>query len=245
MLSVFRRGKFFVYLCTLSVALRAQPATQTSPTTQIKDIQVPKISERPHIEQFLNGNSRADMKRVDDFRQRAPGDGVPVSRATSAWIGYDDQNFYVVFVCQSPPGETRARLAKREDIFSDDFVGVFFDTYRSRQRGYEFFVNPLGVQADALLSESQGDDFSFDTLWYSDGRLTPEGFVALMSIPFRSLRFSAAAVQTWGFGLARFIPTTNENSFWPYITLKVSGFVPQLGTLFGIERISPGRNMQV
>jgi hypothetical protein len=96
----------------------------------------------------------------------------------------------VVFVCESPAGETRARLAKREDIFSDDVVGVLLDTYHDRQRGYEFFVNPLGVQADATESESQNDDFSFDTLWYSEGRITPEGFAAMLAIPFRSLRFS-------------------------------------------------------
>ena len=128
---------------------------------------------------------------------------------------------------------------------SDDVVGVFFDTYRSGQRGYEFFVNPLGVQADAALSESQGDDFSFDTLWYSEGRLTPEGFVAMMTIPFRSLRFASQSIQTWGFGLFRGIPTNNENSFWPYITEKVSGFVPQLARMDGLENISPGRNLQL
>ena len=228
-------------LGTLVVSLHSQSA----PTAQIRDIHVPKLTSPPRLEQFLGGASRADMKQIDDFRQRQPGDGVPVSRKTSAWIGYDNQNFYAVFVCTSPAGQTRARMSKREDIMSDDVVGVFFDTYRSGQRGYEFFVNPLGVQADAALSESQGDDFSFDTLWYSEGRLTPEGFIAMMTIPFRSLRFASQAVQTWGFGLFRGIPTNNENSFWPYVTEKVSGFVPQLAKMDGLENISPGRNLQL
>jgi Domain of unknown function (DUF5916) len=233
-----------LWLVTLIVSLHAQPAPPPLPV-QIKDIHVPKIANPPKIEQFLGGAFRSDMKRVDDFRQRQPGDGVPVSRKTSAWIGYDDRNFYAVFVCESPAGQTRARLAKREDIMSDDIVGLFFDTYRSRQRAYEFFVNPLGVQADAALTETQGDDFSFDTLWYSEGRLTPEGYVAMMTIPFRSLRFSPQAVQTWGFGLYRGIPTNNENSFWPYVTEKVSGFTQQLGNMTGLENISPGRNLQL
>jgi hypothetical protein len=185
------------------------------------------------------------MKRIDDFRQRQPGDGVPASHKTSAWIGFDDQNFYAIFVCESPAGQTRARMAKREDIMSDDIVGIFFDTYHSGQRGYEFFVNPLGVQADAALSDSQGDDFSFDTLWYSEGKLTPEGYVAMMTIPFRSLRFASQAVQTWGFGLYRGIPANNENSFWPFVTEKISGFVPQLAKMTGLENISPGRNLQL
>src|SRR5947209_8336308 len=230
--------------------MRAQTAQKAPPPPAIKipqskDVQIPKIASRPQLEQFLNGNSRPDMKRIDDFRQRQPGDGIPVSRKTAAFIGYDDLNLYAVFVCQSPPEQTRARLSKREDLLSDDFVGLFLDTYHDRQRGYEFFVNPLGVQADAILTEGRDDDFSFDTLWYSAGRLTPDGFVAMMTIPFKSLRFSAEEAQQWGFGLARFIPTANEQSFWPYVTQKIDGFCQQLGTLTGLENISPGRNLQV
>jgi hypothetical protein len=231
-------------LGSLIVSLHAQLSPLPS-TTQVRDIQVPKLTSPPRLEQFLGGASRGDMKRVDDFRQREPGDGVPVSRKTSAWIGYDAQNFYAVFVCESPPGQTRARMAKREDIMSDDLVGVFFDTYHSGQRGYEFFVNPFGIQADAALAEGQNDDFSFDTLWYSEGKLTPEGYVVMMTIPFRSLRFASRSLQTWGFGLYRGIPTNNENSFWPYITEKVSGFTPQLAKMTGLESISPGRNLQL
>jgi hypothetical protein len=242
---MLRPAAVALWLSTLIVPLHAQPAPPPPSSAQIKDIHVPKLTSPPRIEQFLGGASRGDMQRVDDFRQRQPGDGVPVSRKTSAWIGYDNQNFYAVFVCDAPAGQTRARMAKREDIFSDDLVGVFFDTYHSGQRGYEFFVNPLGIQADAALIEGQNDDMSFDTLWYSEGRLTPEGYIVTMTIPFRSLRFASQAVQTWGFGLFRSIPTNNENSFWPYITEKVSGFTPQLGKMTGLENISPGRNLQL
>jgi hypothetical protein len=234
------RATFAVYLHAFSVAVFAQGLT----TVQVKDIQIPKLASRPQLEQFLNGQSRSDMKRIDDFRQRQPADGVPVSRKTTAWIGYDDTNFYTVFVCESPPGQTRARISKREDIFSDDVVGVILDTYHDRQRGYEFFVNPYGVQADATESESGNDDFSFDTLWYSEGRLTPEGFAAVLTIPFKSLRFARAPEPTWGIALFRSIPTNNESSFWPYITQKVSGFNQQLGNMSGLEGISPGRNLQ-
>src|ERR1043166_4859 len=85
---------------------------------------------------------------------------------------------------------------------------------------------------------------SWDTLWYSDGRLTPEGFAAMMTIPFRSLRFARSAIQTWGMALMRIIPTTNENAFWPYVTNKLNGFAQQMGTMNGLEGISPGRNLQ-
>ena len=239
--------RFTLLVCwyALSVALFAQAPAPVQVQVQVKDIKIPKLTSRPQLEQFLEGRSRADMMRVDDFRQRQPGDGVPVSRKTSAWIGYDDLNFYAVFVCESPAGQTRARMAKREDIFSDDVVGVILDTYHDRQRGYDFFVNPYGVQADAIETEGQGDDFSFDTLWYSEGRLTPEGYAAILTVPFRSLRFARTGAQTWGLALVRLIPTTNETVFWPYVTQKVDGFNQQLGNMSGLENISPGRNLQL
>ncbi len=231
-----------LYLVATTVAAQAQSST---PAPQIKDIRIPKITRKPVLQEFLNGNSRVDMQRIDDFRQREPGDGTPVSRKTSAWIAYDDKNFYAVFVCESPSGRTRARLAKREDIFSDDVVGVFLDTYRDRQRSYGFFVNPLGVQADASIAENQEDDFNFDALWYSEGSLIPTGFVVSITIPFKSIRFSATTIQTWGLGLSRLIPDNTESSFWPFVTQKVQGFNQQLGTMSGLENISAGRNIRL
>ena len=38
------------------------------------------MTSPPRIEQFLGGAWRADLRRIDDFRQRQPGGGVPVSR---------------------------------------------------------------------------------------------------------------------------------------------------------------------
>jgi hypothetical protein len=231
------RIPFWVYGCALCVSSFAQ--------VQLKEIQIPKVAARPRLEEFLDGRGRADMKRVDDFRQRQPGDGVPVSRKTTAWIGYDDNNLYAVFYCESPAGERRARIAKREDVFSDDIVGIILDTYHDHQRGYEFFVNPYGVQADAIESETANDDFNFDTLWYSEGRLTADGYAAMLTIPFKSLRFARTPAQTWGMALMRSIPALNEQSFWPFVTHKVSGFNQQLGNMSGLEGISPGRNLQV
>ncbi len=107
-----------------------------------------------------------------------------------------------------------------------------------------FATNPLGVQLDAIRTEGQDTDYSFDTLWHSEGRLTPEGFIVWIAIPFKSLRFSTDAVQTWGIALVRTVVRNNEFSFWPYITRRVEGFVQQLATLEGLEGISPGRNLQ-
>src|SRR5438309_5555863 len=77
------------------------------------------------------------------------------------------------------------------------------DTFRDRRRAYAFQINPLGVQWDAIWTEAPHEevsgnfDTSFDTLWYSQGKVTPQGYVAWMAIPFKSLRFPSTAEQSW------------------------------------------------
>jgi hypothetical protein len=181
---------------------------------------------------------------VKDFRQHSPGDGDPASQETSAFLAYDDDNLYAVFVCKDEPGKVRARMAKREAITGDDSVAVYLDTFSDRQRAYMFIANPLGIQSDGIVAEGQEDDYSFDTLWHSQGRLTPDGYVVSMAIPFKSLRFPARASQSWGIALARAIPRKNEFSTWPHISSRKEGFVHQFATLEGLSGISPGRNLQ-
>ncbi len=207
-------------------------------------LRIPRVSRAPKIDDFLDGGTPVGV-RVTGFRQREPGDGTPVSQPTSAYLSYDDKNLYVAFICHDEPGKVRAHMAKREEIGSDDQVGVSLDTFHDGRRHYYFWANPLGIQLDGVFTEGQGLDSSFDTLWHSEGRLTPDGYVVWLAIPFKSLRFSNADPQTWGIAMGREIIRQNEVSFWPYITPRKEGTTNQFALLEGLERISPGRNLQL
>ncbi len=211
---------------------------------QDRTVRIPRISRPPALADFLDGRAPGGLARITDFRQQTPKDGEPASRQTTAYLGYDEKHLYAIFVCDEDPAALRANLSRREDIFADDEVGLYLDTFRDRQRTYEFFANPLGVQADGISAEGQADDYNFDTVWRSEGRLTPTGYVVLMAIPFRSLRFPDSPAQTWGLALTRAIPGRNEISYWPQVTQKVEGFAAQLATAEGLENVSPGRNLQ-
>jgi hypothetical protein len=229
------------------------PATPLSPaassanaTDSARGLTIPRVEHAPRIEDFLDGNPHAQAVEVRGFRQREPHDGSVVSQPTAAYLAFDDNNLFVIFVCHDDPTATRAHMSKREDIGGDDTVALYLDTFHDRHRAYVFESNPLGIQRDAIVTEGEEDaDYNFDTVWDSEGRLTSFGFVVQFSIPFKSLRFSGANVQEWGIALARTIPRNNEESYWPYITSKVQGLVQQMATLEGLERISPGRNVQL
>jgi hypothetical protein len=199
------------------------------------------------------GEPASQMVKVTGFIQRNPHDGQPASQPTEAYLGYDDKNLYAVFVCFDEPGKVRARMSRREDIFSDDNVEIILDTFHDKRRAYAFQTNPLGVQWDAIWTEEAHEDStgnivnfdtSFDTVWDSRGKVTPEGYVVWMAIPFKSLRFSPQQEQTWGLILYRGILRENEDAFWPEISRRVEGRLDQAATANGLEGISPGRNMQ-
>lgn len=207
---------------------------------------ISRAARPPVIEDFLQkGKASLPGTEINDFRQRAPNDGEAVTQPTSAYVSYDAANLYIAFVCRADVGQIRARMAKREDIQNDDLVSVTLDTFNDRRRAYVFTSNPLGVQLDSIATEGQGDDATFDTLWYSDGRLTGDGFVVLMTIPFKSLRFSDNSAQSWGIALGRTIAYKNEEAYFPHITQRKQGFIQQAAQLEGLEKISGGRNIQI
>ncbi|MCU0249576.1 MAG: carbohydrate binding family 9 domain-containing protein [Vicinamibacterales bacterium] len=208
-------------------------------------VAIPRVTEPPVLSRYLDGTTTPPGVRISGLVQREPGDGVPASVETTAFLSYDDGHLYAVFVCKDDPAKVRANMTKREAIMGDDLVAVLLDTYHDGRRAYEFIVNPLGIQLDGVTTEGQDDDFSYDTLWQSDGRLTADGYVVLLKIPFKSLRFSNASEQTWGVAVGRIVPRNNETSFWPYITRRIAGLGQQMATLEGLQGISPGRNIQV
>ena len=231
-------------------------------STPAKQLVIPRVAVAPALEDFLamqpNEKFRGRMAEAHGFVQREPSDGAPATQRTHIYLAYDSANLYAVFVCfDSEPGKIRAHLTRREQFLpDDDNVEVMLDTFHDGRRAYAFVTNPYGIQADSLWTEGRnagdtsntGDfgnfDSSFDTLWYSRGQLTSQGYVVWIAIPFKSLRFPLEPDQTWGIILNRGIPRSDENDFWPRVSSRIRGRLNQEATLKGLEGISPGRNMQ-
>ena len=209
-------------------------------------VRLTRTERPPTIADFIGTPIADGATRIDGFTQREPGDGAPVSEGTVAYVAYDQDRLYVVFVCDVRDRSTlRARRAPREAIAADDQVAVLLDTFHDRRRSYLFAINPLGIQADALLTEGQPDDYTFDTVWSSSGRLTEHGFVAWIAIPFKSLRLPPGDTQDWGIALMRSIPRNSEQSYWPAVTRRVEGLAQQFATVDGLVGISPAHNVQL
>ena len=211
---------------------------------QVRAVDIPRVSRPPVFEDFITGAPREAELVITDFRQLEPGDGDPVSQPTTAYLSYDDKNFYLAFHAKDDPSKIRATIGRRDALGSEDRVGISIDTFHDGQGNYFFYSNPYGVQMDG--TNSYGDvDYNFDTLWYSEGRIVADGYVVLITIPFRSLRFPNTPVQTWGIMVSRVIQRSNEWSNWPHVSWRLRpSWAGQFGAMTGIRDISPGRNMQ-
>jgi hypothetical protein len=232
----------------------SKPARPT-PALAPPALTIPRLTRAPALEDFLGMKPQSDvalqMAKVTGFVQRNPHDGEKVSEETEAYLGYDQKNLYLVFVCFDDPKKVRARMSIREDIYDDDQVAVMLDTFHDRRRAFEFQTTPLGVQWDAIYTEASraevgGNwDVSWDAVWNSRGKVTSRGYVVWMAIPFKSLRFPSTKDQEWGIILYRGITRKNEETFWPQVSYKIAGRLGQAATLYGLEGISPGRDIEL
>jgi hypothetical protein len=236
---------------------QSSPTAAPAPSAQLGPpaLTIPRLQRPPELEDFLDmkpeGEIALEMAKVTGFSQRNPHDGKAVSKPTEAYLGYDQKNIYVVFVCFDDPRQVRARMSRREDVYDDDQVEVMLDTFHDRRRAYAFQTTPLGVQWDAIWTEASraevngNFDTSFDTVWNSRGKVTSRGYVVWLAIPFKSLRFPPTKQQVWGIILYRGIQRQNEDSFWPHISRRIQGRLGQAATLYGLEGISPSHSIEL
>ena len=209
------------------------------------NVTIPWVPLGPAIGDFISRTNHATAAHVTDFRQREPGDGSPISEETTAYLSYDNEHLYAVFVCRDRSGDVRRHLTARDAIADDDQVALYLDTFHDGRHAYVFASNAFGVQQDGVISDGDDARYTADLVWRSQGRLTADGFVVLMAIPFKTLRFSPDAVQNWRLAVGRTIARRSESAYWPHISRRVNGFVRQMAAVDGIRLISPGRNVQV
>src|SRR5712664_1477277 len=131
-----------IIVCAAGTRVSAQVTTPPPPdAAKIPLSKIPRVHRAPQLEDFLENRPREAELTVTDFRQNTPGDGTPATESTTAYLSYDDKNFYAAFVCHDKADEVRAHLSKREASDQDDAVGVLLDTFRDFHRAYFFYSN--------------------------------------------------------------------------------------------------------
>ena len=204
------------------------------------------------VDGVLDEPAWADAVTVPIPYEWAPGDNTPPPVQTNCLVTFDAARLYIGCRALDPdPRAIRAHLMDRDSIdtfIQDDFIGVMVDTFNDERRAYQFRVNPLGVQADAVFSDQDGiEDWSWDMIWDSRGRITPDGFVVELALPFNQLRFPAGSgPQTWGIELFRSWPRTVRHRMSSRWTDRSKNCVLcQENKLDGVTGIRSGHNLEI
>ncbi|HVS03794.1 MAG TPA: DUF5916 domain-containing protein [Thermoanaerobaculia bacterium] len=239
---------------TLLVALAAAPlfAQEAPPLPGRQTFQVPRAASSIDVDAVLDEPAWGQALEVPILYEWTPGDNAPPPVATEALVTYDDDHLYVAWRAHDPePGRIRAHLMDRDSIetfVQDDHVSLLVDTFADERRAYQFRVNPLGVQADAFNSEVDGsEDWSFDLIWDSAGRITADGYVVEIAIPLKQLRFPATSgEQTWLMGLGRSWPRNVRHRMADHPTDRDRGCgLCQYHRFAGFSGLEPGRNLEL
>lgn len=191
----------------------------------------------------------ADAPVARDFIQNDPREGRPATFDTEVRMLYDSDALYIgVFAKDDDPsGIIVNELRKDFNTGNGDSFQVVIDTFRDERNGYQFAVNPAGAKWDAqMANEGRENNSNWDGVWDVKTRIAENGWYAEIRIPFRTLKFSPAAQQTWGVNFQRRLRRLNENSYWaPLPRIHNLSRVSMAGTLEGLQGIQPGNNFRI
>ena len=191
----------------------------------------------------------AQSEPATDFIQREPYEGQPATERTEIRILYDKESLYFgASVYDSEPDKLIINSLRQDFPQSDDDgVSFYLDTFNDDRNLYAFFINPAGAKREMqVVDEGRDQSLPWEDVWEVKTRIAEDGWYAEVRIPFRSLRFSKAKVQTWGINFQRRVRRRNEQAFWSPMPRRFISFnISFAGDLKGLEDIEPGRNFKV
>ena len=206
------------------------------PPEKANPVRLVRFDKPPTIDGKLDDEVWKTAAVLKDFYQVQPGDNLIPENRTEVRLGYDTRFLYIAFHCFDDPSKVRANIAKRDNIWDDDYVGILFDTFNDQRRAYELDFNPLGVQADGIWTEGQGEDFSLDLVMESKGMVTSDGYTIEVALPFKSLRYVAGKDALWGMHFWRRTKRLNNSlDMWIPLDRDKGSWLGQAGHLTGLR----------
>src|SRR5438128_395485 len=103
------------------------------PAEKAQPVHIPRFDHPPVIDGRPDDEIWKSAAVLKDFYQTNPGDNIAPSLQTEVLIGYDNRTLYLAFHAFDEPDKVRATVAKRDDIFDDDYIGILLDTFNDRR----------------------------------------------------------------------------------------------------------------
>ena len=211
---MFAKAAIFAAIGLVHAAMPSRLLAQGGDKADLRPV---RIGTPPKIDGILDDEAwTGEPLPLDTWMSYNPMRGEAAAEKTYVWIGYDAEAVYFAFRClDSEPGKIRTNITRRDNAFGDDWVGVSLDSSRAGQLAYHLFVNPSGIQMDALQSGSGGEDFAPDWVWQSAGHVGADGWSAEIRVPLENIRFRSGADVRMGVLFWRRLSRSGVSASWP------------------------------
>ncbi|MGE5360028.1 MAG: DUF5916 domain-containing protein, partial [Bacteroidales bacterium] len=200
------------------------------------------------VDGVLDEDAWRQAAPIGPLMQREPSEGAEPSEATEVRVVYTEQVLYFGIVCRdrTPAAIVSTQLTRDADLESDDSLFLVIDPFFDHRNGFFFQVNPAGARADGQVSNNAEHwNLDWDGIWDAAARITPDGWVAEIAIPFKTLRFKPGQ-ETWGLNVERMIKRRNETDRWASARRDVwIANLAEAGELEGLRGIQQGRGLDI
>jgi Domain of unknown function (DUF5916) len=172
------------------------------------------------------------------FVEKDPVFGTTPLQATRVQVLFDEAAIYVgVTALDNQPSLIRDVLVRPDNVIrTQDFVVVYLDAIGQRNSAQFFRVNAAGSMGDGMhTAADDNEDFAPDFDWDAATKRTPEGWTAVLRLPFSSLRF-APGRQDWRILVARRLP---REQFYLFTSAPIprdaQSFIATMQPLVGLQ----------
>lgn len=181
------------------------------------------------------------------FRQADPDRGSPASVPTTFKVAYDQDAIYFAVACWEEDRRLiSSYLSRRDQIQASDLISIYIDPYHDRTTGYNFRINPAGVQQDAYLFDNGSRDESWNAVWEAAVSHSEEGWFCEVRVPFSAIRFQPDDEEmTWGLQVYRWMHGRGEDTGWVLWDRDQNGFVSRWGKLTGLREVDNPRKLEI
>jgi hypothetical protein len=209
-----------------------------------KTVRIQRAAQPPVIDGELDEEIWVRAPLVDDFHQVTPVEFESPSERTEVFLLYDRDALYIgARLYDAEPELINARILRQgQNINTDDRFFVHIDPFNNRRSGYMFGVNPNGVRYDGVFEGVTQRQFDWDGIWQAAARVTPEGWVVEIAIPFKTLSFDPSTT-TWRINFARNIERKNEGMAWNSRNRNTD--LSTMAEVTGISQIEQGRGLDI
>ncbi|WP_158965678.1 carbohydrate binding family 9 domain-containing protein [Paraglaciecola sp. L3A3] len=235
--------KIYLYLlinCIYSPSLFAQFS---------QPIPVPNLQQGITIDGNLNESQWQQAQSFQLNVVTSPFENTTPPVQTEVKIFEDNDTLYLAFDAKDVDiSKLHAFYVDRDQIWDHDLVGIKLDPFNDNRIAYQFFVNPFGIQADAIENEMTGDESdNWDAIWQSAGQVLTDSYQVEMAIPLRVLNFPESKKEkTWGAEFIRYYPRKDSLEISNRkIDRNNSCNLCQLGDISGFKNAKQGQNLAI